>query len=433
MHRSDGLDRLRGTLTTLDGGLRVVVVPMPAVHRVVMEASLRIGSRYEPSALNGISHFLEHMLFRGTPRFPSAHELILEVERLGGSLNAATSVDHGVLTLETPPDTFADLVPVFAETYRSPLLADLETERGIVREEILESLDDGERQIDPDNLSRETCFAGHPLGMPITGTLEHLERFAREGLLAHHRAHYTAENTVLTIAGPVDPDATLRLVEAHFSGLPRGLPPGVAPPPQQTAPRFRYVHHTASSQTSVRVAFRAPAENTPGAAATDLLSRVLDDGMATRLYHRICDLKGLAYNVSATYEAYADAGLLELGTDVAHERVPELMRELHAVIRELREAGPTPDEVAKAKARFRWQLIEILDSPTDVAELYGLEHLTGSLRTPTQRLAELESLRDAELGAAAQTLFDRAGLSVVAVGILPTIVQRELADLVAAF
>ena len=400
---------------------------------MVLEANLRVGSRFEASELNGISHFLEHMLFRGTARHPSAHELILAVEAHGGSLAAATSVDHGSLTLEAPPETFERLVPVFAEAYQRPILRDLEVERGIVREEILESLDDAGRQIDPDNLVREACFGGHPLGMPITGPLEHVDRFDAPRLRAHHRAHYTAEATVIAVAGPVDPVRTVDLIAEHFGGLPSGAPPSSAPPPVQTAPRWRYVHHAASSQTGLRAVFRAPAESAENEPAMDLLSRILDDGMSTRLYHRICDVKGLCYDVAATYEAYADSGILELAGEAAHERAVELLRELLEVARDLRDQGPTAEETDKAKARYRWRLHELLDEPADVAEFLGVEHLVGLARSPGDRLAQLEAVTREQIHEAARDHFRAEGLTVVAVGILPKEAQRTMQALVESF
>jgi len=433
MTTTDRLDELRGSLTSIAGGPRVVVAAMPSVHRVVIEANLRIGSRYESGELNGISHFLEHMLFRGTARHPSAHELILAVESNGGSLTAATSVDHGVLAMEAPPERFEDLLPVFAETYCRPLLSDLEVERGIVREEILESLDDAGRQIDPDNLTRETCFGEHPLGMPITGTVDHLERFDSARLLAHHRAHYTAEGTVVAVAGPVDPERTVALLAELFAGLRHGERPPSTPPAPQTQPRWRYVHHSASSQTAIRVVFRAPAENAADEPATDLLSRIIDDGMSTRLYHRICDIKGLCYDVAATYEAYSDSGLLELAGEAAHERALDLLRELLAVVAELRDRGPSPEEVHKAKSRYRWQVHEMLDDPGDVAEFLGIEHLIELGRSPADRLAQLEAVSLEQLQAVSRAIFKASGLSVVAVGILSKETQRALQALTEGF
>ncbi len=422
------LEALRGTVSVVEGGLAIVVVPLPATHYVVIEAETRVGSRYEAADDNGLSHFLEHVLYRGTPAHPTAFELALTIEERGGELAAATSVDHGALTLTAPAETAEELVSVLADVYARPLLVGLEAEKGIVREEILETLDDDGREIDPDNLIRALSFGDHALGRPITGTLAHLSGFDRDRLLGHHRAHYTSDGTVVAVAGPVDPERIAARIAAAFAALPRGQRPAPSPPEEPDAPRFRYVPHTSSSQTSLRLAFRAPAEADPDEPATELIARVLDDGMSTRLYRRICDELGLCYDVFARYEAYEDAGLFELGADTAHENAAAVIEEMLALTADLRDAGPTPRELDKAKARLRWQLAELADEPGAVAEYFGVEQLIGLSRSPAQRWAEMEGVSLERVRAAAARLFDRRRCSVVASGRLKRGAQDRLLE-----
>src|SRR3954463_7249456 len=143
---------------TLSNGLRVVLVPQPNVHRAVAALYLRAGSRFETAADNGISHFLEHMVFRGTASLRTAHDQALAFERLGGTLYAATHVDHGVMSVAVPPQNLERVIGLLADVTISPRFSELEVERGIVREEILEDLDDDMRDVDPDNLSRELIY-----------------------------------------------------------------------------------------------------------------------------------------------------------------------------------------------------------------------------------------------------------------------------------
>ncbi len=429
--RSDrGLTALRAESLTLDEGLRLLAVPMPAVHRIVVQVLVRVGSRFETPDTNGISHFLEHLLFRGTARFPSAHQLALAFERRGAELVAATAVDHGALVLSAPPTTFEEVLPWLGEVVREPLLEGLELERGIVREEILEALDDAGKVIDPSLVVRGQCFGGHPLGWPITGTLAQVERFGAVQVRAHHRAHYTGPGTVIAIAGPIDPGRALAQAAAAFGGLPHGVPPVGVPPDRPPHSRFCYVGHP-SSQTALGVAFRAPGEHDAAEAATELMLRLLDDGMSTRLYHRICDERGLCYDVSASYEAYADSGLLELLAETEHEHAEEVLAELLASVRELRDRGPDPDEFEKARARHRWQLEEMLDDPGAIAEFFALAELSGLARTPAERVAELERVTRDELRAAAETL-GSAELAVAAVGSLSRRTEQAMAALVEA-
>ncbi|MFC1641234.1 M16 family metallopeptidase [Myxococcota bacterium] len=417
---------------THGSGLRVIAVRMPHAHQAVVEVVVRVGSRFETEQQIGISHFLEHMLFRGTERHPSAHELALAFEQRGACLGAATAVDHSALTLSAPPENLEQVLPWLGEIVRAPLLSGLEVERGIVREEILEMLDERGKWIDASTLVRRECFREHPLGWPITGGLEQIERFGRMELVTHHRAHYTNVGTVIAVAGPVDPDRILPAVAAAFAGLPSGALPASTPPGPLRSPGFTYVHHTAS-QTALALAFRAAGDLHPDEPSTELLMRLLDDGMSTRLYHRICDERGLCYGVSASYEAYHDSGLVELGAETAHENAVELVREFIAVLRSVRDEGPLPGELEKAQARHRWQLQEMLDDPASVAEFHALGELLGVARDPEERLRQLDQVTPQELRRAAESTLQGQQLAAVAVGSLPRRDQEALAAMVREF
>ena len=185
---------------TLPNGLRLVLVPEPRVHRAVASLYLRVGSRFETTEDNGISHFLEHMVFRGTPSLKSSHEQALAFERLGGTLYAATHVDHGVMSVAVPPKNLEPVLALLGEVTIAPRFSEIEVERGIVREEILEDLDDEGRDIDADNISRALIYDKHPLGFTITGGIDSLDRFDEAMLRAHHARHYTGHNAVLCLA-----------------------------------------------------------------------------------------------------------------------------------------------------------------------------------------------------------------------------------------
>src|SRR5271156_4649590 len=139
---------------TLSNGIRAVVAPQPQLHRAHVALWVGVGSRFETAQTNGVSHFLEHMIYRGTRRRPSAHEVNLAFERLGGSLFASTQVDHGIYSLSLPPESLDAACALFGEVLAHPAFLDIDIERGIVVEEILEDLDDEGRQVDADNLSR---------------------------------------------------------------------------------------------------------------------------------------------------------------------------------------------------------------------------------------------------------------------------------------
>jgi predicted Zn-dependent peptidase len=405
---------------------------MPHVRRSVIDIHTRIGSRFESRSHNGISHFLEHMLHRGTARYPSAHSLALAFEALGGALSAMTYVDHGALSLSAPPENLSELLQVLAEVLQQPIFSGLDVEKGIVREEILESLDEDGRSVDADHLLRSLAFPDHPLGFPITGSLQTLDSFDIPLLHEHHAARYIAEGSVVTVAGPFDPEAIIKQVSNAFGGLAHGQEPTAQAPEAQAGLRFAHVKYS-GSQAAVRIGFRAPGELDPDEPATELLLRVLDDGMATRLYERLCDERGLCYDVSASYEAYADAGLFDIATDAAPERAEQVLLETFAVLHALRDEGPSQSELDKAKRRFAWQLAEQDDDPAALSSFYGLGELTGVARTPAERLALLNSTSRQDVQRAAARLFSRDALNVLIVGPLGAKVRDRLERASGAF
>jgi len=416
----------------LPNGLRVSAVRMPHVRRSVIDIHTRIGSRFESATDNGISHFLEHMLHRGTARYPSAHAQALAFETLGGALSAMTYVDHGALSLAAPPENLSELLRILAEVLLEPIFSGLDVEKGIVREEILESLDEAGRSVDADHLLRALAFPDHPLGFPITGSLGTLESFDLPLLRRHHAARYVAEASVVTVAGPIDPEVMLAQVADVFNALPNGREPQAVAPATQSELRFSHVKYT-GSQASVRVGFRAPGELDLDEPATELLLRVLDDGMATRLYERLCDERGLCYDVSASYEAYADAGLFDVAADAAPERAEDVLQEIFGVLRALRDDGPSQAELEKAKRRFVWQLAEQDDDPAALSSFYGLGELTGVARTPRERQALLEATGLEDVKRAAARLFSRESMNLLVVGPLGAKVRDRLQRAARAF
>ena len=153
---------------------------------------------------------------------------------------------------------------------------------------------------------------------------------------------------------------------------------------------------------------------------------MLDDGMATRLYERLCDERGLCYDVSASYEAFADAGLFDIAADAAPERAEQVLQEIFAVAQSLRGEGPTQAELEKAKKRFAWQLAEQDDDPAALSSFYGLGELTGVARTPAERLALLNATTREDVQRAAAKLFTRDAVNVLIVGPLGAKVRDRL-------
>lgn len=408
----------RYALTTLGNGLRVVVAPQPQLHRAHVALYVRVGSRFETPATNGLSHFLEHMLYRGTPTLETAHDVNHAFESLGGYLYAATQTDFGVFSVTAPGESVAETSRLFGDVLAQPTFNDIEIEKAIVCEEILEDLDDEGRQVDADNLSRELIYPTHPLGYTITGDEKRVRSFDLPMLRAHHARHYNASNSVLAFSGAVDADEAVMLAEKWFSKLPKGEPvTAEAPVHTQKKPRLEIVENV-SSQTELRVCFRAVPEASEHRPAMDMLMRILDDGMSTRLYHRICDSKGLCYDVGASFDGYEDDGILDFMAGVQHARTSVVTREILDMLCDLARTGPSEAEVDKAKRRNAWEMQTIFDSPEELAGFYAGGLLFDRFETPEARLAANQAVTPKRLREMAEILARPDRLNVLAVGLL---------------
>jgi predicted Zn-dependent peptidase len=413
------------TSRVLKNGVRLNLVRMPAVHSAALDVHVRVGSRFETVRDNGISHFHEHMLHRGIPGHPTAHAQALAFEELGAAFGAMTYVDHGALSCGVPAENLERCVELTALLCESPLFSDIAIEKGIVREELLESYDGNGRLVDGASILRELCFAGHPLGMPIAGTRTTLSRFDAPLLRKFHRRHYVGEGMVVTLAGPFDPARLGRLAARRFGSLPRGRAVVAQAPPPQVAAQFRYVPDS-GSQTWLGLAFRAPSERDADEPATELLMRVLDDGNATRLYRALSDERGLCYDVSAMFESYSDAGVLEIVAECAHASAPRVLNETLNVLTDLSLHGPTAPELARAKARLRWQMLELYDMPTELAGFVGEGTLSGTEALPEARIEQLMNVTEARVQAAAARIFRAQQSSLVVIGKLDKKAQSKL-------
>jgi predicted Zn-dependent peptidase len=403
---------------TLGSGPRVRLIPLSHLQSATVSFFVRVGSRYETAQTNGLSHFLEHMLYRGTGPHPAAHELSLAIERLGGTLDAATHVDFTSYDLTLPTETITQGIELLAEVLRQPLLTALSTEKQIIREEILEELNEEGHQIDIDNVSRQLLYPDHPLGFSIAGPLENLDRFEAADLRRHHTSHYTARNSVVCVAGAFDPHQVGDAIRSHFDDMPAGDSIEPSRAVRESAPkRFSYVQEH-GSQTDVRLSFHTPGVASPEAPTLLLLARVLDDGLSTRVHQTICEERGLAYEAFAGNDTFEDCGVFDFGASVEHKKAPLLVETLFELIDELRRHAPTEDEVEKAKRRYLWNLRMVRDDPEDTAHFVGSSALFGLPERIETVAEQVARVAPSDIQRAAQCYFDPKDAYLTCVGVL---------------
>lgn len=423
-----GLDP-RVDSTTLANGLAVTTVALPHLHTAVCALFVKVGARFESPADNGLSHFVEHMLFRGTERYPSSLALNTAVEQLGSTLHAETGRDYTLLQLALEPSALPAALELFGELLARPRFTDIELERALILEEINEDYDERGTEINVDDIARGLMFADHPLGQRIIGPRENVERFTLADVRRHFARFYGARNAKLCIAGPVDHATVVTLAERALGDWPTGTAAEVIAAPNEptSEPRLRHVED-AGSQTSLAVLFRGIPELDPGYIGFAALLRILDDGMSTRLHYTLADQKGLAYSIHAAIEPLADAALFEVVGATANAKVPMLMRELLGLLDGLRRGDITDDEIAKARVRYRYETIASLDDPSAMVGWFGGTALYYPPPQLSARLAAMSAVTRDDLVAVARRVFQPEQLAVASVGHLSRLRQRELKD-----
>lgn len=426
-------ERYQYKKTTLDNGLRVVTIEMPHLHTAALVCYIKVGSRYESPETNGLSHCLEHMLFRGTKSFPDSFELNDAVETAGGSLNATTCRDYTYFETRLPPESLSEVVKIFGEIFTSPRFVKLDTERQAILEELSADLDDEGNLICIDSLSRLALFPEHPLGFPIIGNEQNVKRFSRRDVEAHFKKYYNAKNMVLCAAGPVAHEDLVDAAKLYLSSLTPGeLIPTATPTDLPGGPRFFFTENP-GSQTQVSLSFRTVGDLHPDYVALQLIWRVLDDGMGARLHRRIYDDLGLAYEISAGLDPFADVGLFDIDATVRHENAPSLLSEVLRLLAELRDVPISPRELEKAKRRFALDTRATLDSPEGMAGWFGGSELFQPPESFETRIEKINALRAQDLQEIARRVFSPQNLHVYAVGDLSEEIQLACQTTIASW
>ncbi|WP_242343749.1 M16 family metallopeptidase [Anaeromyxobacter terrae] len=402
--------------SVLSNGLRVLTARAPGLHSAMIALYVRAGSRHETAARNGVSHFLEHLFFRGSVAWPDTVAMNAAVESAGGSLNGITARDHGCYYTPIHPDEVGTGLAILGDLIRRPLLKEMDVEREVILEEILDEVDADGRDIDPDNLSKRIVFGDHPLGYKIAGTPEIVRRISRSDVRAHHQRFYSGSNLVLAVAGPVRASDVEELAEEHLGRLPRGkASTDLAPPPWPGGPRLELVDHD-DAQAEFSVSFPCPPERHPDYPVHLCIRRVLDDGLSSRLPFEIVERRGLAYSLHAGIDTFADAGMTVVDGACAPRKLPRVLEEVLRVLGQLAEQPMPEEELLRVQRRHRMTLAFSLDSAADLAGWYGAGEVLSAPESFEERCRRVERVTPADVQRVAAETFRRRNLVAVVVG-----------------
>lgn len=400
----------------LGNGLRVVTVPAPGLHSAMIALYVRAGSRHETRATNGVSHFLEHLFFRGSAAWPDTVAMNAAVESAGGNLNGITARDHGCYYTPIHGEDLETGLAILGDMIRRPLLKEMDVEREVILEEILDEVDGDGRDIDADNLSKRLAFGRHPLALKIAGTPANVRRLSEAQVRAHHQRFYVGANLVLCVAGPVREEAVVDLAEEHFGALPRGrVSRDEPPPPWPAGPTLDLVPHD-DAQAEFCLNFPCPPEHHPDYPVHLCLRRILDDGLSSRLPFEIVEKRGLAYSLHAGMDTFADAGMFVVDGACAPQKLPRVVEEVLRVLAGLAEAPVAAEELLRVQKRHRMTLAFSLDSAAELAGWYGSGEVLAAPEGFEERCLRVERVTLADLQRVARRAFTRRNLVAVFVG-----------------
>lgn len=386
-------------------GLIVLTESMPGVRSASIGVWVRAGSVHETPQTMGVSHMLEHMVFKGTAR-RSARDLALVIERLGGVLDAYTTREHTCYQARVLDEHTDIALDVLADLVLAPQLRseDLELEREVVLEEIATVEDTPDDLVF--DLHSERLWPGHPYGYSILGTRDTVADLSAETLRALHRAAYHRGGLVIAGAGNVDHERFTAQVAALFAGAPHGGKPVEPPDAQMAGPEDTMVER-ASSQTHVVMGTRTFGHRDPRRTALVLLSNAFGGGMSSRLFQRVREELGLAYAIYSFQSFYRDAGMSGVYVGTRPESADRAVAVIREEMAKLARDGLTPTELEDAKGQVKGQVVLSLESSgTRLSRLAGTELYDEPFRSVEEVLALVDAVTQEDIAALAATYFD---------------------------
>ena len=404
------------TLTELDSGERVISERLDHVRSVAVGYWIGAGSRDETPGQAGVTHFIEHLLFKGTDRY-SALEIAEIFDGLGGELNAATSREHTLVYARVPDHHLETAVEVMSDMVFSPALAELETEREVVLEEIA-MYEDTPQELVHDLIS-ESVFGDHPLGRPVIGTAEVISSIPRDDIAAYHGRLYVPANIVVAAAGNVEHGQVIDLVTRGLERrgvVPKGgvnvRPPLVQPPP----PRLKFQRKD-TEQYHVCLGATGVSRSDRRRFAASILDAILGGSASSRLFQEIREKRGMAYAVYSFVSQYTDTGQIGIYVGTREDNLVEALAIAAEQIAEIAGGKLAPRELERAKENLKGRILLSMESTSTRMNRLGKTLISDAELLSLERIvAEIDAVDAESVCALAAALLDPARLSAAGIG-----------------
>ncbi len=407
---------------TLSSGLTILHVPQSETPSFYIGATIAAGTRLEPTRILGISHFLEHMMFRGSRRYPDYAALAEAFENLGGEWNAATSHEHTEYWYSGINHTAEKVVELFADFINHPSLLEIETERQIILRELDGETNDLGHSTDLGWHMASLMWPGSTLDRPILGTRQSLERIQLADLKNYRREFYTPSRMVISVIGGFDDSMPTTLFNAfnQQTALVQNNPlppkPFEYPPiPQFLGPKVKWIEHN-DNEYEIKLSFACSHEWSPQAPALQLIARILGDGFSSRLTRQLREKLGLVYDISAQPNLGFDYGTIDIDATCSADQLDDFLRELFILVNNLRTAGVTRQEFERSMFRSLVDIELSLGHSEILGGRLGWSRLCGKPWNLTRHCEAIKAITLDQLNQVVFSTFRKENLGLVALG-----------------
>ena len=389
---------------------------MPGAHSVCISIFVLVGSRYESAEVAGISHFVEHLVFKGTKRRPTAEEISRTIEGFGGEINAGTERELTVYWCKIARPHVSESLDLMLDMLRNSVydMEEFEREKGVILEE--QSMINDYPQQKLELLLDDLLWPGHPLGRDVSGTPESVTSITRDMVLDHGRRFYTPANMVVSVAGDIDHDEVVAQVEETCDGWESRTAPAWVPFNGRQADSRISVEHRSTGQSNVAIGLPGLSATHPSRHALDMLSVVLGEGMSSRLFLEVRERQGLAYDVFSTTTHFLDCGAFVAAAGVDPKKVYDAVATLMNEIGRLRD-GITDEELDRAKTMSAGRMALRLEGTQAVSGwIGGQEALLGRIAGIDDVVGEINSVSAEDVRRVAIDLLRTEKLNLAVVG-----------------
>ena len=401
----------------LENGLRIILVPQPGNLAVTVSVLVEAGSKYEIKDINGISHFLEHMVFKGTQKRPSALAISSELDGIGASYNAFTSNEHTGYWAKARSNHFDKILDVISDIYLNPLFeeGEIEKERGVIIEEINLIEDQPYRRVW--DVFTDLLYGDQPAGWRVIGQKEKIQKITREDFLNYRNSHYLPESTAIIIAGNFDEKKAVDEVRKYFSNFETGEKSSKTKVIESQSEPAISLKYKDSDQTHLVLGFRAFDLFDDRKYVLGILSDILGGSMSSRLYQKVREQMGAAYYVRAGADLSTDHGFFAVSAGVGNEKFEPVLRAVLEELKKIREEGVSDKELNLSKEHIIGRLILGLETSDDLAGFYGeQEILEKKIEEPEEIIKKIEAVKENDIISVAKDIFQNNKMNLAFIG-----------------